>query len=172
VAQPQARIRPLGRPGDLGWMVMAHGQLYAEEFGWNGRFEALVAKIVADYAQRARPEVDQAWIAELDGRRVGCVLCTGTDQPGTAQLRTLLVDLAARGHGLGGRLVDACIGFAAGAGYRRIRLWTNEPLAAARTVYLSRGFRLVQEDAVPHHDFGPPLVGQLYELALAGPTSG
>jgi GNAT superfamily N-acetyltransferase len=108
---PRVRIRTLGLPGDLGWVVMAHGEIYAREFGWDTSFEALVAKIVADYAAQHDPEREHAWIAELDGQRVGCVFCVAADEK-TAQLRILLVDPAARGHRLGGQLVDACISFA------------------------------------------------------------
>ncbi len=163
-----AVIRPLGRPGDLGWVVMAHGQQYAAEFGWDTTFEALVARIVADYAESAVGDGrgrQAAWIAEAGGRRVGCVFCVAADDD-TAQLRILLVDPAARGEGLGGRLVDECVRFARSRGYRRLRLWTNDPLVAARRVYLSRGFRLVEEE--PHHSFGVDLVGQVYELPLGG----
>jgi GNAT superfamily N-acetyltransferase len=156
-------IRPLGRPGDLGWVVMAHGEVYAAEFGWDTSFEALVARIVADYATDHDPAREAAWIAEVDGRRVGCVFCVAADQT-TAQLRILLVDPSARGHRLGGRLVDECVSFARRAGYARMKLWTNDPLVAARHIYLSRGFALVQED--PHHSFGVDLVGQVYELDL------
>ena len=162
---PQIVIRPLGQPGDLGWMVMAHGELYAAEFGWDTGFEALVARIVADYAGGRDPDREAAWIAELDGRRVGCVLCVRADDV-TAQLRILLVDPSARGHGLGGRLVDECLAFARGRGYSRMKLWTNDPLAAARRVYLSRGFTLVGQE--PHHSFGVDLVGQVYQRDLAG----
>lgn len=185
-------IRPLGRPGDLGWVVMAHGELYTREFGWGPAFESLVARIVADYAGTAVPGRDAAWIAEQGGRRVGCVFCVSADAPAdgwaeeaaaeettaegaapgragarrVAQLRILLVDPAVRGQGLGGRLVDECLAFAVAAGYRRMRLWTNHPLLAARAVYLSRGFELVSEDERPHHDFGVPLTGQVYERDL------
>lgn len=162
-------IRPMGRPGDLGWVVMAHGQVYAAEFGWDTSFEALVARIVADYAGTDDPARRAAWVAELDGRRVGCVFCVPADQA-TAQLRILLVDPAARGHGLGGRLVDECLEFARGAGYARMRLWTNDPLVAARRIYLSRGFTCVREE--PHHSFGVDLVGQVYERDLLPGTSG
>jgi GNAT superfamily N-acetyltransferase len=160
-AQPQ--IRPLGRPGDLGWVVQAHGEIYASEFGWDTSFEALVARIVADYAEDHDPAREAAWIAERGGQRVGCVFCVAADET-TAQLRILLVDPAARGHGLGGRLVDECVGFARRAGYARMKLWTNHPLSAARRIYLSRGFTQVQED--PHHSFGVDLLGQVYELDL------
>ncbi|WP_262284815.1 GNAT family N-acetyltransferase [Micromonospora sp. MA102] len=161
-------IRPLGRPGDLGWVVLAHGETYAAEFGWDTSFEALVARIVADYAADHDPAREAAWIAEVDGERVGCVFCVAADER-TAQLRILLVDRAARGRRLGERLVDECLAFARRAGYARIRLWTNHPLVAARRIYLSRGFRLVEEEH--HHSFGTELTGQVYERELA-PTGG
>ena len=159
-------IRPLGRPGDLGWVVMAHGELYADEFGWDASFERLVARIVADYADRAGRDGhhDGAWIAELDGARVGCVFCVAADERRAAQLRILLVHPDARGRGLGGALVDTAVQFARGAGYERVRLWTNHPLEAARHVYLSRGFELVDEQR--HHSFGADLIGQTYALEL------
>jgi len=158
-------IRRLGRPGDLGWVVMAHGEMYAREFGWDASFESLVARIVADYAGDHDDTREAAWVAELDGRRVGCVFCIAAGDQ-TAQLRLLLVDPAARGHGVGARLVDECLDFAREAGYKRMKLWTHHPLVAARRIYLSRGFRLVEEE--PHHSYGADLVGQVYELDLAG----
>jgi GNAT superfamily N-acetyltransferase len=142
---------------------MEHGEIYAAEFGWDTSFEALVARIVADYAAGHDPAREAAWIAELDGRRVGCIFCVAADDT-TAQLRILLVDPSARGHRVGGQLVDACISFARNAGYQRMKLWTNHPLTAARRVYLQRGFTLVSEDA--HESFGAQLRGQVYELAL------
>jgi GNAT superfamily N-acetyltransferase len=142
---------------------MAHGDLYAREFGWDTSMESFIAGIVAEYADSHDPEREAAWIAELDDHRVGCVFCVAADET-TAQLRLLLVDPEARGHGLGGQLVDECLKFARGAGYRRITLWTNHPLRAARRVYLSRGFALVREE--PHHSFGVDLIGQVYELDL------
>jgi GNAT superfamily N-acetyltransferase len=160
----RATIRPLGCPGDLGWVVMAHGEIYAREFAWDTSFEALVARIVADYAEHQAPTPEAAWIAQQGDRRVGCVFCMAGEE-GVAQLRILLVDQPARGQGLGGRLVDECISFARQAGYKTLRLWTNHPLAAARRVYLSRGFRLIAEEA--HHSFGVDLVAQTYELPLA-----
>ncbi|MFE4262070.1 GNAT family N-acetyltransferase [Streptomyces sp. NPDC056883] len=165
----RAVIRPLGEPGDLGWVVMAHGEQYAEEFGWDVSFEALVARIVADYAAGHDPAREAAWIAELDGRRVGSVFCVadeggGEGDRGAAKLRILLVDPAARGHRLGSRLVAQCVDFAREAGYERIRLWTNDVLAAARGIYLAAGFRLVEEE--PHSSFGADLIGQVYELDL------
>jgi GNAT superfamily N-acetyltransferase len=159
-------IRPLGQPGDLGWVVMAHGELYAAEFGWDTTMEALIARIVADYAADHDALREAAWIAEVDGRRVGCVFCVADpDDRAGAKLRVLLVHPDARGHGLGGQLVDTCVSFARAAGYARLRLWTNDPLVAARHVYLKRGFMLIAEQ--PHHSFGVDLVGQTYELALA-----
>lgn len=145
---------------------MAHGELYAAEFGWDTSFETLVARIVADYAQEADRERAGAWISELDGERVGCVFCVGTDVPELAKLRILLVDPKARGHNLGSRLVATAIDFATGAGYRRIQLWTNHPLKAARQVYLQHGFRLTSE--MPHRSFGVELIGQTYERDLPG----
>jgi GNAT superfamily N-acetyltransferase len=159
----QLVIRQLGQAGDLGWVVMAHGELYAREFGWDTSMEEFTARIVAEYAAAHDPERESAWIAELDGRRVGCVFCVAADET-TAQLRLLLVDPVARGRGLGGRLVDECLGFARCAGYRRMKLWTNHPLVAARRVYISRGFKLVREE--PHHSFGVDLIAQVYELTL------
>lgn len=156
-------VRRLGQPGDLGWVVLAHGELYAREFGWDTTFEALVAKIVTDYATGRDDAREAAWIAERDGHRAGCVFCVAADER-TAQLRILLVDPGARGHGLGTRLVDECLSFAREAGYKRMKLWTNHPLTAARRIYLSRGFVLTGEE--PHHSFGADLVGQVYELDL------
>jgi len=156
-------IRDLDVPGDLGWVVMAHGEQYAAEFGWDASFEALVARIVADYAADHDPAREAAWIAERAGRRVGCVFCVRKDEE-TAQLRILLVTSEGRGLGLGRQLVDRTVAFARAAGYRRLVLWTNEPLAAARRIYLERGFRLVDEER--HRSFGAELVGQNYVLAL------
>ena len=156
-------IRALGEPGDLGWVVMAHGELYAAEFGWDSTFEALVARIVADYAAPRNPAVEQAWIATRDGRRVGCVFCVRRDAE-TAQLRILLVDPVARGRRLGERLVAQCVAFARNAGYQQMVLWTNDPLAAARHLYLQAGFQLAGEEQ--HSSFGAELVGQSYVLDL------
>jgi GNAT superfamily N-acetyltransferase len=150
-------IRRLGRPGDLGWVVQAHGEVYAQEFGWNGDAEALIARIVADYAADHDPARETAWIAELDGRRVGCVFCVEADER-TAKLRVLLVHPSARGLGLGSRLVGACLDFARSVGYRRMTLWTNDVLVSARRIYEANGFQLIQSEA--HHSFGKDLVGQ------------
>jgi GNAT superfamily N-acetyltransferase len=158
-------LRPLGQPGDLGWVVMAHGEMYVRDFGWDGSFESFVARIVADYAAGPIASREAAWIAEVDGKRVGCIFCVENDQH-TAQLRLLLVDPVARGLGLGRQLVDTCVEFARGAGYRRMVLWTNDPLVSAARLYVAAGFTLVKEE--PHHSFGVDLVGQTYELDLIG----
>lgn len=156
-------IRPLGMPGDLGWVVQSHGEIYAEEFGWDITFEKLVAQIVGEYAVAHDPTRENAWIAELDGRRAGCVFCVAQDDH-TAKLRILLVDPIARGHRLGSRLVETCIDFARRAGYRRMTLWTNDVLTAARRIYQAAGFDLTEEEA--HHSFGHDLVGQTWTRDL------
>jgi len=137
---PHVAIRPLNRPGDLGWVVLTHGETYAAEFGWDTTFEALVARILADYAATGDPDREAAWIAEVDGRRAGCVFCVAADET-TAKLRLLLVDPSARGHRLGARLVDECLAFARRAGYRRMTLWTNHPLVAAAASTAPEGSR-------------------------------
>lgn len=157
-------IRALGQPGDLGWVVAAHGEQYAAEFGWNSDFEALVARIVADYAEGQDPRREAAWIAHRGDERVGCIFCVADDEPGVAKLRILLVTDAGRGHRLGGQLLDTSLAFARDAGYERVRLWTNDPLTAARRIYLSRGFVLTAQE--PHRSFGHDLVGQTYERTL------
>jgi GNAT superfamily N-acetyltransferase len=159
-----AVIRSLGEPGDLGWVIQAHGEIYAREFGWNTDFEALVARIVADWAQDHDPVREHAWVAESDGERVGCVFCVSEDER-SARLRILLVDPKVRGRRVGTDLVHACLDFARSAGYQRIVLWTNHPLTAARAIYLAEGFTLVDE--APHRSYGVDLIGQNYELDLS-----
>lgn len=160
----QVVIRRLDRAGDLGWVVMAHGEVYAAQFGWDATFEALVARIVADYAASHDPEREAAWIAEVDGTRVGCIFCVAADST-TARLRILLVHPDGRGRNLGRRLVETCIEFARNCGYARLQLWTNDPLTTARHLYLDAGFKLTAE--APHASFGVALVGQTYELDLS-----
>ena len=165
-----ATIRDLGRPGDLGWVVMAHGEVYVAEFGWDTSFEGLCARIVADFAAGSGAPGQAAWIAEVGGERSGCVFVVGGEEPGVAKLRILLVHPRARGRGLGARLVGTAVDFARAAGYERMQLWTNHPLVAARHVYLAHGFSLVHEE--PHHSFGVDLVGQTYELDLRDRSPG
>jgi DNA-binding MarR family transcriptional regulator/N-acetylglutamate synthase-like GNAT family acetyltransferase len=151
-------------PGDLGWVVERHGARYAAEYGWDAAFEALVARIVAEFAERHDTKREAAWIAELDGERVGCVFCTAADTPDTAQLRLLLVEPSARGSGVGTRLVDDCLRFAKRSGYSRITLWTNDVLLAARRIYERAGFTCDRRE--PHHSFGHDLVGEYWSRAL------
>lgn len=156
-------VRQLHQPGDLGWMVERPGVVYAREYGWDASMEALVARIVADFATSHDAERERGWIAELDGQRAGCVLCVAKSET-VAQLRILLVEPAARGHGIGARLVEECVGFARAAGYERIVLWTNHPLVSARRIYEAAGFELDAEE--PVHMFGQDLVSQTWSRDL------
>ena len=149
-------------PGDLGWVIGRHGAVYADEYGWDADFEALVAEIVVDH-HRELTAREHAWIAEVDGARAGCIFCCERDDE-TAQLRILLVERWARGLGIGSLLVEECIEFARSAGYTTVTLWTNDVLTSARRIYEAAGFVLV--DAEPHHSFGHDLVGQNWELNL------
>ncbi len=152
-------------PGDLGWIVQRHGALYAAEYGWNADFEGMVARIVADFAEDHDPYLERAWIAELDGRPIGSVMCVREDAAaGTARLRLLLVDPEGRGRGIGTRLVAAVVDFARSVGYRELMLWTNDVLTDARELYLRAGFTLIAER--PHRSFGVSLRGQDWRLPL------
>ncbi|MEU5885934.1 bifunctional helix-turn-helix transcriptional regulator/GNAT family N-acetyltransferase [Streptomyces sp. NPDC047461] len=151
-------------PGDLGWIVQRNAALYTVEHGFNADYEGLVARIVADFAEDHDPHLERVWIAELDGRPVGCVMVVRDEAPATARLRLLLVEPDARGLGIGDRLVSAVVGFARGVGYRDLVLWTNDILASARRVYQRHGFVLVAEK--PHRSFGKDLVGQDWRLDL------
>jgi DNA-binding MarR family transcriptional regulator/N-acetylglutamate synthase-like GNAT family acetyltransferase len=154
-------IRP-PRPGDLGWVVHRHGVLYSEEYGWDETFEALVAGIIAEYAAQD-PKGRAAWVAEVGGEPVGFIACMRKDDK-TAQLRLFLVEPGARGMGIGTRLVDECLRFARRAGYRRMTLWTYEPLADARRIYQRAGFTLDSEHR--EHAFGHDMVNQIWSREL------
>ncbi|MFF3128978.1 GNAT family N-acetyltransferase [Streptomyces sp. NPDC057908] len=168
--QPHVIVRRANRPGDLGWVVMAHGEIYDRQFRWNTDFEALVAKIVAGYAADRDRAKEAAWIAEVDGERAGCVFLVAGDEPGVAKLRILLVTPKARGLGLGTRLVEECLVFAREAGYWQVTLWTNDVLVSARKIYQGLGFILVDEE--PHNSFGHDLVGQNWVLDLHTTSAG
>jgi len=168
---PPYLLRP-HRPGDIGWVIARHGALYAQEYRWDMRFEALVARIAADFVDRFDPAREACWIAEREGGNVGCVfLVQARDDsnheplPGVAQLRMLLVEPTARGLGIGARLVDECERFARLVGYRKITLWTNSLLYAARGIYQKAGYALVASES--HHSFGHDLVGETWQKELA-----
>ena len=151
------------RPGDLGWVIGRNGAVYSGEYGWDETYEALVARIVADYAADHDPAREAGWIAEAGGERAGCIFCVRKDDT-TAKLRLLLVEPWARGMGIGGRLVSECVDFAKQNGYREMELWTQSILVDARRIYQRAGFELTGSQ--PHHSFGHDLVGETWRLAL------
>ncbi len=161
--RPQAAVLRDPAPGDIGWVVQQHGEIYAREYGWNSTFEALVAGIAGQFLLEFQPEWERCWIAELNGERVGAIFVVRKSAT-TAQLRLLILAPAARGLGLGGRLVDECIGFARRKGYKKMVLWTNSCLLAARGIYAKRGFKLTKSE--PHEGYGEPQVGETWELKL------
>ena len=169
--EPQAQAAPRSPvavlrepvPGDIGWVVQQHGEIYWREYGWDSRFEALVADIAAQFVRRFQPGWERCWIAELEGERVGAVFVVRKSAT-VAQLRMLILAPEARGLGLGARLADECIAFARGKGYKKMVLWTNSCLTAARGIYAKRGFRLVKSE--PYEGFGQQLVGEHWELKL------
>jgi GNAT superfamily N-acetyltransferase len=162
-APPPAVVLREPRPGDLGWIVSRHGALYGAEYGWDERLEALTAEIVAAFVREHDPGRERCWIAELAGENVGSVLLV-KDTEETARLRLLLVEPSARGHGIGGKLVQEAIDFARASHYRRITLWTHSVLTAARRIYQKAGFTLTKTDT--HDSFGKLLTGETWDLAL------
>ena len=172
----QAELRPAAQsftlrshgPGDIGWIIERHGALYAQEYGWDARFEALVAEIGARFIRHYDPAREHCWIAEREGERVGCV-CVVKQSQRVAKLRLLLVEPGARGIGVGARLVRECVNFARRAGYRKMVLWTNSILDSARRLYEAEGF--VRVGTETHRSFGPKLVGESWELDLAAPRA-
>lgn len=156
-------IRPLIRPGDLGWVAMRHGELYATELGFGTAFEAYVARVVADYHDARDGRRQAAWIAEVDGVRAGSVFCVRADER-TAKVRLLIVDPAARGLGLGSRLVTEALRFAKSVGYETMTLWTIDKLGPARRVYAKLGFELVAQE--PHIGFGSGLIDETWQRSL------
>jgi len=155
-------LRPL-QVGDIGWITRRQGLIYAQDYGWDETYEALVAEILAEFVKKFDPKWERAWIAEREGEVVGSVFIV-RKSPEVAKLRLLYVEHSARGLGIGRRLVDECIAFSRAKGYKTLTLWTNDILGSARRIYQAAGFELAEEE--PHHSFGKDLVGQTWNLSL------
>jgi DNA-binding MarR family transcriptional regulator/GNAT superfamily N-acetyltransferase len=162
IAQSEVVLRP-HRPGDIGWITHRHGTLYADQYGWDETFEALVAEILSKFATNHNPEKERIWIAELNGEPLGSVMIVDAGE-NVAQLRLLLVEPHARGKKIGKKLVEECIAFGKKKGYSRMKLWTQSCLQEARNLYIHTGFHLVEEK--PHHSFGYDLVAEIWEKEL------
>jgi GNAT superfamily N-acetyltransferase len=162
-SQPSIELRSL-QSGDIGWVIAEHARVYSREYGWNMRFEALVARICADYIDKHQPDWERAWVATLGEQIVGCAFVVRKSKT-VAQLRMLIVSPQARGQGLGRRLSDECLNFARSKGYKKMQLWTNANLLSARAIYASQGFKLIQSEA--YEGFGKTdLVSETWELVL------
>ena len=161
--KPRTALLRDPQPGDMGWVVQQHGEIYWREYSWNIEFEAMVADIAAQFVRKFDPQWEKCWIAELDGERVGAIFVV-RKSASTAQLRMLLLTPGARGLGLGARLTDECIAFARAKRYKKMVLWTNSCLVAARSIYAKRGFELVKSE--PYEGFGQQLVGETWSLKL------
>jgi len=162
-AEKPAYILRAPKPGDFGWIVTRHAQIYAEEYGWSNPFEGLCAQIVADFVNKYDPKLDRCWIAERNGENVGSVMLV-KDSDGVARIRLLIVDPKARGLGLGTKLTDECVRFARRASYKKITLWTHNILTAARHVYEKAGFKLMRSEK--HKSWGKPVVSEHWDMAL------
>ena len=161
--QPSGYILREPRPGDFGWVVRRHAELYAQEYQWKEPFEGVCAQIVADFVNKYDPKLERCWIAEMNGENVGCIF-VARDSADVARIRLLLVDPKARGLGLGARLTGECIAFARSAGYKKMTLWTHSVLTAARHIYKKAGFKLMRSET--HQDWGPPVVSEHWDLEL------
>ena len=167
-SQPTVYVLRTHQPGDMGWVVQRHGELYSEEYGWDQTFESLVARVTADFIDNIKPARERCWLAEIDGDVVGSIFIVEKSKT-IAKLRLMIVDPRARGMGIGRRLIDEAIRFARRSGYRRITLWTMNVLLAARHLYKTSGFDLVDEE--PVFSFGCDLISETWELNLAPPNS-
>lgn len=157
-------LRP-HRPGDVGWVISQHGEVYSKEYDWDGTFEAFVARIAADFVLDFNPKSDCCWITERNGERLGAsFVVSHPKEDGVCKLRMVIVSSEARGLGVGRQLVEACLAFAKDAGYKKMMLWTNDVLKPARKLYQVIGFELIESE--PHHSFGVDLVGEVWSLDL------